>query len=205
MKLVGYTDKLSVEGGDELKFMVSSELESHKAELVRLIHGHTHPDGPGFKAEVVKAAFAGDYAGEVQKLRLGSYVTVPDNGALAPTGDFTLQMWIRPTTADKQGQTLISRRGEGGTGYALRLDGGHLTLEIGDETISTEHAAISGEWYFVAAVYDSEAQSARLYLEQRSGVILEKPGVTEGILAPSPATGPGKVLIAAELVDDDGE
>ena len=116
MKLVGYTDKLSVEGGEELKFMVSSEPESYTAELVRLIHGHTHPTGPGFKAEAVDSTFAGDYAGQVQNLRLGSYVRVPDPGPLAPAGDFTVQMWIRPTMADKQAQTLISRRGEEGNG-----------------------------------------------------------------------------------------
>ena len=107
--------------------------------------------------------------------------------------------------AGKQAQTLISRRGEEATGYALRLDEGHLSLEIGGQAVATEHVAVSGEWYFAAAVYDSEAQRARLYLEQRSGVVPVQFGVTEGALALSPAAGPGDLLISAELVDEDVE
>ena len=47
--IVGYADRLRVEPGGTIQFMVSSELPSYRAEIVRLIHGDPNPDGPGIK------------------------------------------------------------------------------------------------------------------------------------------------------------
>ena len=40
MKIVGYADRLSVQPGQSIRFMVSSELPAYRTEIVRLIHGY---------------------------------------------------------------------------------------------------------------------------------------------------------------------
>ena len=78
MGIVGYADRMSVAPGETIRFMVSSELPTYRAEIVRLIHGDANPNGPGIKEELVEAPANGDYPGRRQELPLGSYVTVPD-------------------------------------------------------------------------------------------------------------------------------
>ena len=53
MRVVGYADRFSIQPGETIKFMVSSEVPQYRADIVRLIHGDTNPKGPGFKEEVV--------------------------------------------------------------------------------------------------------------------------------------------------------
>ena len=53
LPLVGYSDRLSGAPGETIRFMVSSEHARYRARLVRLIHGDTSPNGPGFKQVVV--------------------------------------------------------------------------------------------------------------------------------------------------------
>jgi len=48
LRITGYSDKYSVHPGEEVKFFVNSEKnETYEAQLVRLIHGDTNPEGPG--------------------------------------------------------------------------------------------------------------------------------------------------------------
>ena len=109
MKVVGYSDRLSVQPGETIKFMVSSELPRYRADIVRLIHGDTNPRGPGYKEELVQAPVNREYPGRSQALPNGSYVTVPDNPALRLSASFTLQAWIYPTTPAKGVQGLITK------------------------------------------------------------------------------------------------
>jgi len=53
MRIVGYSDQLSMMPGRTIRFMVNCEgAEKYRVDLVRLIHGDTNPAGPGFKEEV---------------------------------------------------------------------------------------------------------------------------------------------------------
>jgi N,N-dimethylformamidase len=45
MKLVGYTDRLSVAPGQDIVFMISSEPARYQAQIVRLIHGDINEIG----------------------------------------------------------------------------------------------------------------------------------------------------------------
>ena len=50
--ITGYSDRISVQPGQTIQFYVHSERsESYRADIVRLIHGDTNPDGPGYKEE----------------------------------------------------------------------------------------------------------------------------------------------------------
>ena len=96
--IVGYADRLSVQPGETIRFMVSSEEPEYRADIVRLIHGDANPNGPGFKETPIETPVSGDYAGRRQELPFGSYVVVPDSPALRLGGSFTVTAWIAPTT-----------------------------------------------------------------------------------------------------------
>ena len=98
LRLVGYTDRFSVQPGERIRFMVSSDQPRYRMDIVRLIHGDSNPKGPGFKEEVVKASINGMYPGRKQGLNTGSYVEIPNHRLLQQIGSFTLQAWILPTT-----------------------------------------------------------------------------------------------------------
>ena len=72
MKLVGYSDRLSVAPGESIDFMVSSELPAYRADMLQLIHGDSNPAGPGFKARAVACDASGEQSGKYQRLCPGS-------------------------------------------------------------------------------------------------------------------------------------
>ena len=60
IKVFGYTDKLSVKPGDKIDFHVSADgTKTVNAQLVRLIHGDEHPNGPGYNDEAVDCKLNG--------------------------------------------------------------------------------------------------------------------------------------------------
>ena len=62
--ITGYSDRISVQPGQTIKFHVHSERsESYRADIVRLIHGDTNPDGPGYKEEEIATTVSGDISG----------------------------------------------------------------------------------------------------------------------------------------------
>ena len=168
-ELIGYADKLSVEPGASISFMVSSSAQSYQASVVRLIHGDENPAGPGFKFEPVPSFARASHRGRVQLAVTGSYVRVPPAQALA-VRSFTLQAWIFPTTPQagvRQG--LLSRWFEdNSSGYRLVIEPeGDLGLEIGDgETgasgMRTGTPMHGSYWYFVAGSYDAGTGRATL-------------------------------------------
>ena len=47
LKITGYSDKYSAHPGDEIKFYINAEHnDKYEAQIVRLIHGDTNPEGP---------------------------------------------------------------------------------------------------------------------------------------------------------------
>ena len=63
MKVVGYSDTLSLQPDETIQFMVSCDLPKYRADIVRLIHGDINPKGPGFKEEEIDASINGCYQG----------------------------------------------------------------------------------------------------------------------------------------------
>ena len=167
MRIVGYGDRWSVQPDEPIRFMVSCEPPTYRADIVRLIHGDESPEGPGFKEEVISTAIAGDYPGRKQVIRNGSYLIVPYSPVLSLTDSFTLQAWIYPTTPEKGAQGVITKWSDsGGVGYGLFVDqDGGLSLWLGDqggtvERVSTGTPLRPRQWYFVAGVYDSQNKRA---------------------------------------------
>lgn len=184
MRVLGYADRFSVQPGETIRIMVSSELPNYRADLVRLIHGDPNPLGPGFKETAVDAPINKDYPGRYQALPNGSHVLVPDAPALRRTGSFTLQAWIAPTTPTKRIQGIVTKWAPDQSGYGLFIDeDGSLALWLGDkgqvEKVRTgkplravapanlwpggNQMTNTVNWYFVAAAFDAESGKVTLY------------------------------------------
>ena len=174
MKIVGYSDRLSLRGGQTIRFMVSCEEPKYRAEIVRLRHTDENPRGPGFKSESIETSVDGDYPGRKQAIHTGSYAVVPHHALLDCPDGFTLQAWIYPTTPEMGAQailTKISNTRESGFGLYIDEDGS-LALWIGTgghlEKVRTGVAIRAGQWYFVAASYEAASNEVRLYQNQQT-------------------------------------
>src|ERR1700757_994563 len=99
IRISAYTDKLSVKPGDTLNVMASADgAERMRAELVRLIHGDEHPDGPGFIEQKVASPIEREWEVRKQYIQKGNFLRVADPQAvLAPREAFTLHAFIFPT------------------------------------------------------------------------------------------------------------
>ena len=90
--ITGYSDRLSVRGGETIRFMVSCDPPmDYRADLVRVIHGDLNPAGPGLKEAAVACAANGGYAGRTQTIHAGSYVAVPLCAGFDPSAGFSIQ------------------------------------------------------------------------------------------------------------------
>ena len=182
LRITGYSDRFSARPGDTVTFHINSEFdESFEAEIVRLIHGDTNPDGPGYKEEVVPSEISGTHPGEHQALLAGSYIFVP-HAEVMNVSSFTLCAYIYPTTpvVDTEGvavgnQALLTKFDEQNEcGYGLYInDNGELTLKLGAgdrrvETFSTGKPLFRKVWYKVCATFD--ADSGEIYLSQQAHV-----------------------------------
>ena len=79
LKLFGYTDKISVKPGDDINFHVTADgTDTAEAQLVKLIHGDQHPDGPGFIEREVACEANGAWSVKKQFTQIGSFLTVDD-------------------------------------------------------------------------------------------------------------------------------
>lgn len=169
LRITGYSDRYSIHPGDEIKFYVNSEKgEDYDARLVRLIHGDTNPEGPGYKEEEIAAPFDRTYKGRNQKIHGGSYVIVPHDARMT-VESFTIQAFVFPTTPTKGPQGILTKWA-GDTGYGLFIDeNAHLALRIGAggtvRTIASGKPLLRKVWYLAAASYDARTGAVRLYQE----------------------------------------
>jgi hypothetical protein len=170
LRITGYSDKYSVCPGDEVKFYVNSEKnEAFNADIVRLIHGDTNPEGPGFKEKLVRATCNKRYKGKNQKIHGGSYIVFPADRRM-DCESFTVQAFIFPTTPDKGAQGIVTKWLDSrGSGYGLFVDDdGCLACWIGDGKgknvkVSSGKPLMRKVWYLAAAAYDAKAGRIRLY------------------------------------------
>ena len=161
MKVLGYSDVLSARPGETIKFMVSCDLPTYRANVVRLIHADANPKGPGFKEEEIDVSINGCYQGHKYAINSGSYVLVPESVHLGTQSGFTVQCWIYPTTPMKPSQGIFTNWCVATqTGYGLIIsDNGNLSIwmkgkDTGRIEVSTGIGLREHSWYFVSASYD---------------------------------------------------
>lgn len=98
----------------------------------------------------------------------GQRVQVPHASDLAPTGSFSVAVWVRPAGAQTENQGVVEKHGAGG-GFFLRMSptmvpriaiaNGSTTPELGAGA-----ALAANVWSHLAATYDSGTQTLRLYV-----------------------------------------
>ena len=201
LSIAGYSDKYSLTPGETVKFYVNSEHnEKYTAQIVRVIHGDTNPDGPGYKEQEIAAPCNGVYNGRNQRVFGGSYVIVPQDARL-DVQSFTLQAFIFPTTPDKGRQGIITKWDEHSkTGYGLFIDeAGCVSLQIGSRSgqvvnLSSGKPLLRKVWYLAAASFD--AKSGRVHVYQEPIVTATNGGLGMAILHPAEDTTASVQLIS---------
>lgn len=171
--ITGYTDTISVAPGEEVEFKVSVDNASKaQVDIVRIIHGDEHPDGPGFMEEVVPTNCSGEQQVTKQFVDVGNAVVFEDReGLLNLDGAFTLWSYIFPTTPDKGRQVILGKFALHETsGYALGIDGhSRLAFWVGNGTDTDEIVSpvplIHHTWYFVALSYNPKSGETVLMQE----------------------------------------
>jgi N,N-dimethylformamidase len=170
--ILGYSDKIGVCVGESLSFMISSERAApFSARIVRLIHGDTNPEGPGYREELLQT-LGDSYSGRRQVIHAGSHIVVPASPAWSGLSSFTVQLLAWPTTPQVGEQSLLSLWDhETGIGFQLIIDAhGAAAIRIGlgegrSHTLSSGKALLAREWYMLAAQFD--AATGTLGLVQR--------------------------------------
>ncbi len=193
LRITGYSDKYSIAPGGQVKFYVNSEHgEDYEMQMVRLIHGDTNPDGPGYKEELISATCNGNFQGRNQRIHGGSYVVIPQDDRLN-VESFTLQAYIFPTTPGKGRQGLLTKWNEvKKTGYGLFIDDkGCLSVMIGGTNgqvtvLSSGKKLLTKVWYLAAASYD--AASGKVMLYQMPVVTATNGGLGMAVLHPADET-----------------
>lgn len=173
--ITAYSDEISRFPGESLEIKVSSVEAGQKydARLIRIIHGDTNPNGPGYKEEYHPSHIEGSYTAKHQPIRHGSYATIPGSTRLGGLQSFTVQAQVMPTLPGKGEQALVSFWNPGSqSGFVLSLnEDSKLRLTLGDGrggTWSLDGAGqlLSPEWYSVSATFD--AQSKQVTLSHRA-------------------------------------
>ena len=172
LRIAGYAIAFPLHPGEEIRFCVNSERsEPYRAELVRLIHGDTNPEGPGYKEALVASSINGDYPGKHQRIYAGSYAIVPDHPRLRVRAFYASGIYLSHYSG--QGlQGLITKWGRAtACGYGLFIDDdATLALWVGDgtgrvERVSSGKPLLRNVWYSVAASFDPSAGRMQLYQE----------------------------------------
>ena len=173
-KIFGYASKLSVKQGERVEFHVNADgTDRAAAQLVRLIHGDEHPDGPGFIEKEIDHPINGTWKVKKQFTQLGSYLQVNDpENRLSLDGPLSLFGFIFPTVPKKGERQCILGRWDTRTneGYCLGINGrGHLEFWVGDgrevDYIIAELPLVKRVWYCVGATFDPKTGVATLYQE----------------------------------------
>ena len=164
MTIVGYTDRLSVAPGEEIRFMVSCARPRYDVRLVQLIHGDTNPEGPGFKQRPVPSAIDGSRPGKRESIHGGSWFEAALGGVhLSPA--LTFCAFVQATNPLAGECQVIASQGQplDGAGWALALSArGELQVIGAGEVVARLGPMRRWQWYLVAlSLQGGEAGAGR--------------------------------------------
>ncbi|MDX8482559.1 hypothetical protein RFN28_29475 [Mesorhizobium sp. VK24D] len=154
MKILGYTDKISIRPGDTIDFKVSAAAAPYSVEFVRL-HGVSVDGGDQtVREEKVDNSAAGIFMGRAQELRPGSYAIISPEPPPA-ISTFGFDVWVQPTLLDRDCQTVLAvKTDRAETSWSLVIARGQLELRLGSKenanTLSADLKNCVGRWVHVA-------------------------------------------------------
>lgn len=110
-QIFGYTDRLAAQPSEARSFHVSCEnSRSYNALLVRLLHGFTGEEGPGFLETECLSEFNGKYDGKRYVCQPESYVEINDNQDVLTTPDeFVMEVHVFPTLPQACALEILER------------------------------------------------------------------------------------------------
>ena len=159
--ITGYSDKISVAGGETIAFKVSARpARPYEARLVRIIHGDMNPAGPGWEAHV-PSSIEGRHDGREQRIHCGSWACVDGNRHFARLRSMTLQAIVWPTRPGGRAQTIMSLwNPDAGQGVRLDINAGaswrRCWRKAGGPRPWPAAPMLAREWYSVALSIDAE-------------------------------------------------
>lgn len=162
---LGYPDRISVPGGETIKFQLSSKRPKVNVEVLRLRCGDVDTNGPGFKYEVMQSDIDGIHACLDQEIRPGSCAVIDHDGALVPHGDaWSFGAYVYPTRIADNAKAIMGNWCEtAGEGYALEVDlEGHPVLVLGKTRFALNAKLRERVWSFVSATLDLMKNTATL-------------------------------------------
>ena len=131
MPLLGYPSRWSVRAGERLEFMVSADVASYEAEIIRITGRGPRPDdSPPLSYVRAPSDVDGTYRGAVHQTVSGSYGTCHQVSPSA-AGEGSLVAWVYPTLpALGRWQSILTWLAQDGQrALGLGLDGdGYLAL-----------------------------------------------------------------------------
>jgi len=216
----GYCDEPSVAPGETQRFYVSTDTPCrYAAQLVRLRHGDTDANGPGFREIEIDAAINGSHDGKPQRTQAGGYIEIPDAAArLAGASGLTVHAYVWPTLPGLT-QGIVSRWNERAqAGWALLMEDGYPVFQIADGKgrsvrVRSERRLFGEVWYSLVAGFDP--RSGRLFVSQatkmnrvnsRLGPVVpldsDCTATTEGAFAPGAAQAAVIIAGLTERIDD---
>ncbi len=165
-ELTGYATEISLSPGDELAFMVSTTEVSYAPDMVKLIHGDEHPDGPGFRERAVSTVPASTHPGRVQETRCGSYARSSPTETVGAGDALTLIAWVQPTLPAVARSGILTWWSEADClGFGVfREPEGDVSLRLGHGAgrISIYRTGVPlpvGVWSHIAASYDRSTET----------------------------------------------
>jgi N,N-dimethylformamidase len=159
---LGYSDELSVAPGETVSFHVSGAgAPTVDAQLVKLIHGDTQPQGPGFREREVVSDVDGTYPLVEQSTHHGSYARIPDAPGILAPADVGLSLFamVQPTTETGEQPLLSAWDAATDAGIALVLEPGlrlafWMTGAPGTQRVALADGLQAGAWYAVCGAWD---------------------------------------------------
>ncbi|MGH2944893.1 MAG: N,N-dimethylformamidase beta subunit family domain-containing protein [Solirubrobacteraceae bacterium] len=169
-ELTGYADPFSVAPGAFAEFFVHTDARDYDARIVRLLHGDSAPEGPGFKAEAIPSEVAGRHPGQSQRTSPGSFLVAEDQHGLPPVEGLTIIAWIQPSAlAARPRQGLVARWASRRSGFALVIEDGQAAfiLRAAGSVVTVRSGArlVERSWHLVVARYRGEER--RIEIRQR--------------------------------------
>lgn len=154
LPITGYASRMSVSGGEEISFHVSTAADRFEARLIR----------PGRRPDLhqpIEASFAGTYPGALQEIRMGSYGYLP--GGMALPDDAEISLALMPTMIpDGRVAGILTW----GPDLGLFLDGeGRIVFRWGAQELTLPHILHRNRWYRLGLEIMAEGSKARLILD----------------------------------------
>ncbi|MCW2976965.1 MAG: hypothetical protein JWM06_2246 [Actinomycetia bacterium] len=199
-ELVGYWDRLSARPGETVELKLSSTTGAPASvELVRLVHGHRGPAGPGFVQQPV-APLATDLALAPHPLRLGSCAVA--SGTWSAPEALSLTTIVQATRPVGRQGLLAAFDADAGHGWQMLLDDGVPVFEhrsVDGVLVLRATAALSRAcWHVLAVRLAADGACTLLAAPVVGGVPTLWESRVDGRRAPGPiGAGPTLTIAAA--------